>query len=356
MASNLRRSKRTVGKRITDIDKKVERLRKVNQPTRVGESVISDTNLSADIRANNITAGTLTSIAIQAGTAYGSPVKYPFSVSSTGVVNAISGKIGSYTLSSTKLSSSDVFVSPLNSNNTITATTELATTGQIYTKYSAVDIGGAPQYYTEIYLNKADADGSMIVQGTRGGSLAVTDIGAHYAEFGGYLRHADANEGRFTGDGSFTYLGDGNANFFAMKIKNGSSVYVNELGPSSKRLFIDSGGEIGVDEITSSIRYKQNVENLSFNYSDVLQIQPVSFLYKKHVEELGDLAQTKVGVIAEQVESIGSLEQLLVRNDKGELETFKYEELPIYLLEVCRKQEETIENLKARVTELEGQK
>ena len=353
MASNLRRSKRTVGKRITDIDKKVERLRKVNQPTRVGESVISDTNLSADIRANNITAGTLTSIAIQAGTAYGSPVKYPFSVSSTGVVNAISGKIGSYTLSSTKLSSSDVFVSPLNSNNTITATTELATTGQIYTKYSAVDAGGAPQYYTEIYLNKADADGSMIVQGTRGGSLAVTDIGAHYAEFGGYLRHADANEGRFTGDGSFTYLGDGNANFFAMKIKNGSSVYSNVVG--GRTVLIDSSGEIGTSGL-SSIRYKQDVSNLSFDYTDVLKIQPVSFVYKSHAEAFGKSAETQVGVIAEQVEEIDSLRQLVEYTDDGVVDGFKYHVLPVYLLEVCRKQEEIIENLVVRVTELEAQK
>ncbi len=354
MASNLRRSKRTVGKRITDIDKKVERLRKANIPTQIANNVISDTNLSADITANKITAGTLIGVEIRAGTAYGSPVKYPFSVSSAGVVNAVSGTIGSYTLSTTKLSSSYVFVNAF--SYTVTATTELAVSGQIYTKYNAVDSGGAPQYYTEIYLNKSDDDGSVIVRGNKSGSLSTTKVGPHYLEAGGYVRHADANEGRFYGDGTFTYLGSGGANFWALRIRNGSNVYSNELGATARRLFVDSGGEIGVDEVPSSIRYKQDVLNLNIDYLDVLQIQPVSFLYKKHVEELGKDAQVQVGVIAEQVESIGSLEQLLIRNESGDLESFKYEELPVHLLEVCRKQEEAIENLKARVAELEASK
>ncbi len=353
MASNLRRSKRTVGKRITDIDKKVERLRKANIPTQIANNVISDTNLSADITANKITAGTLIGVEIKAGTPYGSPIKYPFSVSSAGVVNAVSGTVGAFTLSTSSLTATQSF--SLDVLTDITTTVSLATSGQIYTKYDVTRSVAGP-YYTEIFLNKYQEDGSIIIRGDKNGSLATTKIGPSYLEAGGYVRHSSDNEGRFYGEGTYTYVGGGGANFWALRIKNGSNVYSNELGAINRRLFVDSGGEIGVDESTSSIRYKQDVSNLNINYLDVLQIQPVSFLYKKHVEELGEDAQVKIGVIAEQVESIGSLEQLLIRNESGDLESFKYEELPVHLLEVCRKQEEAIENLKARVAELEASK
>lgn len=166
MASNLRRSKRTVGKRITEIDKKVERLRKVNTPTRVGDNVISDDNLSADITANKVTAGTLTGVEIRAGTPYGSPVKYPFSVSPAGVVNSVSGTIGGFTLSSTTISAS--FSRVIDEITTDSGSLTLSTNGTIVSNYT---YSGVVEYYTTVRINDYSGmgNGSVTVEGTASG-------------------------------------------------------------------------------------------------------------------------------------------------------------------------------------------
>lgn len=190
MASNLRRSKRTVGKRISDLDNKVERLRKANTPTRVGDNVLLDRNLGADISANKITAGTidaavvnvtninatniktgtLTSITIQSGTPVGGV--YPFRVDTNGNMTSTSGYIGAFTITDTALTATDSYSPGL--GETVTTTVSLATAGQIYTKFQYD--GLMTNYYTEIFLNKTDEDGCVIVRGTKNGGLETTKI------------------------------------------------------------------------------------------------------------------------------------------------------------------------------------
>lgn len=187
MASNLRRSKRTVGKRITELDKKVERLRKANTPTRVGENVISDNNLGADISANKITAGTidasvvnvtninatnivagvLAGIQIRGGTPAGG--LYPFDVSSAGVVRAVSGTIGGFTLSSTTISA--LFSRVIDEITTDSGSLTLSTNGTITSNYTYI---GVETFYTTVRINDYTGmgNGSVTVEGTASGTYS----------------------------------------------------------------------------------------------------------------------------------------------------------------------------------------
>lgn len=355
MASNLRRSKRTVGKRITDIDKKVERLRKANAPTRVGENVISDTNLSADITANKVTAGTLIGVEIKAGTPYGSPVKYPFSVSSTGVVNSVSGTIGAFTLSTSTLTAESV----LAGGSGITTTTELSlgNSGQIYSRWEYVNQAAGVDVYSETYINRRDDFGGITIEGDTDGSVQKTVLKGSVVKSGGSVEtgntDTDSNYTFKSALGDYTHFGTGDNYNYAMKTRNGQDLYENNPGGTEKLLYVRDNNELVV--VTSSQRYKQSISSLGprVDYKKILEIEPVTFLYNVDVEQLGDKARLISGVIAEQVDSIGLLGDLVIYNREGLPESFRYEKLAVYLLEVCRQQEEAIENLRARVAELE---
>ena len=82
-------------------------------------------------------------------------------------------------------------------------------------------------------------------------------------------------------------------------------------------------GQLGT--VASSIRYKENVRDMKEESSAILGLRPVIFNYKAdatHAEQFG--------LIAEEVYKI--IPQLVVRNVDGLIETVKYHELAILLL------------------------
>ena len=103
----------------------------------------------------------------------------------------------------------------------------------------------------------------------------------------------------------------------------------------------------------SSIRYKENVESLDVNYKTILEIEPVTFHYKKEVLTEGDPSNKQYGFIAEQVESLG-LQELVEYDKENRPDSIKYDNIPIYLLKVCQEQDKIIASLLNRVDQLES--
>lgn len=88
-------------------------------------------------------------------------------------------------------------------------------------------------------------------------------------------------------------------------------------------VLIDSAGQLGT--VSSSRRYKENINDMG-SYSDVLrQLRPVTFNYKKHSPEW-----ISVGLIAEEVAEVAP--QLVVYDKDGLPETVKYHDLVPMLL------------------------
>ena len=73
---------------------------------------------------------------------------------------------------------------------------------------------------------------------------------------------------------------------------------------------------------TSSIRYKENVQNISYGLNEVLQLRPVFFQYK---EEYDADTSRKLGFIAEEVEAI--IPEVGVYLEDGTLQTLDYSKL-----------------------------
>lgn len=110
-------------------------------------------------------------------------------------------------------------------------------------------------------------------------------------------------------------------------------------------VLVSSTGQLGT--VSSSIRYKENIQDMAFDSSLILGLRPVSFEYKKHP------GKKQFGLIAEEVLDV--MPSLVVYNQEGEVESVKYQELPSLLLNELQKAVNMIKELQARVAALEAQ-
>lgn len=100
-------------------------------------------------------------------------------------------------------------------------------------------------------------------------------------------------------------------------------------------VLISSTGQLGT--VSSSIRFKENIQDMGS--TDVLNLRPVTFNFKSDESK-----SLQYGLIAEEVKEI--MPRLVVYNQDGEVESVKYHELPVLLLN-------EIQKLNARIKILE---
>lgn len=108
-------------------------------------------------------------------------------------------------------------------------------------------------------------------------------------------------------------------------------------------VLIDSNGQLGT--ASSSIRIKQDVQDMGAASSRLMALRPVTFRYKAHPD--GPL---QYGLIAEEVEQV--MPELVVRDATGEVESVAYHEMPAMLLNELQRQQAQIEELRRMVQAL----
>ncbi len=100
-------------------------------------------------------------------------------------------------------------------------------------------------------------------------------------------------------------------------------------------VYVTASGQLGV--LASSERYKTDIESLSNGTEKLSRLRPVSFHLKS--EPAG---QVQYGLIAEEVDKV--YPELVIRDDKGEVQGVRYDELAPMLLNVVQRQQTTIES------------
>ncbi len=103
---------------------------------------------------------------------------------------------------------------------------------------------------------------------------------------------------------------------------------------------IDSAGQLGT--VSSSIAYKENVEDMNDVSSPLLNLRPVTFDFKNKRTH-----KKQVGLIAEEVEQV--MPSLVAYNQDGAVETVKYHEISSLLLNELKKALGRIEFLEHRL-------
>jgi hypothetical protein len=112
-------------------------------------------------------------------------------------------------------------------------------------------------------------------------------------------------------------------------------------------VFVNSSGQLGT--ITSSLRFKDDVENMGDATAGLMKLRPVTFRYKAGVDDGSRLLQ--YGLVAEEVAKV--YPDLVQYDDKGQPFTVRYHMINAMLLNEVQKQHGTIEEQKSQLEEQE---
>jgi hypothetical protein len=112
-------------------------------------------------------------------------------------------------------------------------------------------------------------------------------------------------------------------------------------------VLIDSNGQLGT--ISSSRRYKEDIQDMGDASGGLLRLRPVTFRYKKPFDDGSKPVQ--YGLIAEEVAKV--YPDLVSRSADGQIETVKYQLLDSMLLNELQRQNATITAQKEQIRSLE---
>ena len=141
--------------------------------------------------------------------------------------------------------------------------------------------------------------------------------------------------GNTTIDGDATVNGD-------VFIPSASSVGTGTM------VLIDANGQLG--PTSSSRRYKEAIQNVGESSRRVLDLRPVTFLYKEPAHD--GQKPLQYGLIAEEVAEV--FPELVVYNAEGQPESVEYQQLSTLLLNELQKQQGELAELKAAGRELQS--
>jgi hypothetical protein len=108
-------------------------------------------------------------------------------------------------------------------------------------------------------------------------------------------------------------------------------------------VLINSKGQLGVEE--SSERYKTDITSADVSSEKLQQLRPVTYRFK--TDSTGD---RHYGLIAEEVDKV--YPDLVVRDDAGNIEGVRYDELTPILLGEIQQQRRRLDNQAAQIEEL----
>ena len=112
-------------------------------------------------------------------------------------------------------------------------------------------------------------------------------------------------------------------------------------------VLIDSNGQLGT--VSSSRRYKEDIQDMGDTSTGLLRLRPVTFRYKKPYADGSQPIQ--YGLIAEEVAEV--YPDLVAHSADGQIETVKYQVLDSMLLNELQKQNATITAQKDQIHSLE---
>lgn len=121
-----------------------------------------------------------------------------------------------------------------------------------------------------------------------------------------------------------------------------AAVYSKQVTSNVRAVLVDDGGLFG--NVTSSIRFKDNVEDMGIDSSKIFNLRPVTFTYKAD-----DKKKKQFGLIAEEVEKVMPL--LVSYDSDGLPHSVNYHDLPQILLNEIQKMAKRIEALEKKLKE-----
>jgi hypothetical protein len=216
-------------------------------------------------------------------------------------------------------------------------------------------VGGSSGVHTKVKIEATTATGQAELD------LSADPAGVSYLNLGdedshniGYLGyfHSD-NSMRFQTNSAERMRIDVNGNLLVGRTDNPSAVTncIYALGNygvttgSGANVFINSEGLLF--RSTSSLRYKNTIEDATHGLTELLTLRPVTYKAKNGKDTVFG------GLIAEEVHDAG-LTEFVEYNDEDQPDALHYGNMVSLCIKAIQEQQATIETLKARITALEG--
>jgi uncharacterized coiled-coil protein SlyX len=115
----------------------------------------------------------------------------------------------------------------------------------------------------------------------------------------------------------------------------------NNLGSP---VYVDANSKLGT--LTSSKRFKENIEPMDEASDALFALKPVTFRYKKEIDPAG---KSQLGLVAEEVEKVNP--DLVVRDKEGKPYSVRYDQVNAMLLNEFLKEHREVADLKSTVAE-----
>jgi len=112
-------------------------------------------------------------------------------------------------------------------------------------------------------------------------------------------------------------------------------------------VFINGNGQLGT--LTSSRRFKDEIQPMDTASEVLFSLKPVSFRYKKEIDPAGT---SQFGLVAEDVEKVSP--DLVIRDKDGKPYTVRYEQVNAMLLNEFLKEHKKVEEQQATIAELKS--
>lgn len=208
--------------------------------------------------------------------------------------------------------------------------------------------GNTGDGYSALYSNQSGLDNTAVGLLSLYNNVAGnSNIGLGYAA-GYYVGNSNnidiGNWGASTDSGAIRIGTSGTqTSFFA------AGVYGVSSGSSSAvPVLVDSSGQLVT--VSSSRRYKEDIQDMGNASSGLMRLRPVTFRYKKSLADGSKPIQ--YGLIAEEVAEV--YPDLVSYSDDGQIETVKYQLLDPMLLNEVQRQQTQIQELQERLSKMEA--
>jgi hypothetical protein len=114
---------------------------------------------------------------------------------------------------------------------------------------------------------------------------------------------------------------------------------------SGSPVYVNAGGQLGV--LPSSERFKEEIKPMDTASEALLEVEPVTFHYKK---EIDPDAVSQFGLVAEKLAGVSS--DLVVRDDQGKPFSVRYDAVNAMLLNEFLKEHRRVQDLECALEEL----
>src|SRR6476660_6492720 len=237
------------------------------------------------------------------------------------------------------------------------------TTGDHNTAVGTAGLGGGPALFNNTIgrFNTA-VGGAALASNTEGGDNTAVGAGALADNIDGdenvavglnALNNSTGNNnvalGNYAGFGATT--GSNNV-YIGYQIEGtageSNACYIgsifNQTSMGGSPVYVDANSKLGT--LTSSKRFKENIEPMDKASDALFALKPVTFRYKKEIDPAG---KSQLGLVAEEVEKVNP--DLVVHDKEGKPYSVRYDQVNAMLLNEFLKEHRKVEMQEQKLRE-----